>query len=114
MKKVVVTTDFSSNSKKGILFAIQLAKQTNCELIFYNVVQIYQPTIWDITYFNVYEVDELQNSQNVLENFIGLIYEENKIKKSNYKCICEIGVSASNEIIEFANKIKADYICVSR
>ncbi len=113
MKKIVVATDFSNNSKKGILFAIQLAKQTNCELIFYNVVQIYQPTIWDQTYYNVYEVDELQRSQDVLENFIATIYEDNNVENYNFKCICEIGVSASNEIIEFANKQKADYICVS-
>jgi nucleotide-binding universal stress UspA family protein len=111
--KIVVTTDFSANSKKGILFAIQLAKQTNCELIFYNVVQIYQPTIWDTTYYNVFEVDELQRSQDVLDNFIKGILLDNSIKNLNYKCVSEIGVSASNGIIEFATKIKADYICVS-
>ena len=111
--KIVVATDFSANSKKGILFAIQLAKQTNCELIFYNVVQIFQPTIWDATYYNVYEVDELQRSQDFLENFIGGIFLDNNIENSNYTCISEIGVSASNEIIEFANKHRADFICVS-
>jgi nucleotide-binding universal stress UspA family protein len=113
MNKIVVATDFSSNSKKGILFAIQLAKQTNCELIFYNVVQIYQPTIWDNSYYNVYEVDELQRSQDLLDNFIATIYEDNNVENYNFKCVSEIGVSASNEIIEFANKQKADYICVS-
>lgn len=111
--KIVVTTDFSSNSKKGILFAMQLAHQTNCELIFYNVVQIYQPTIWDTTYYNVFEVDELQRSQDALEIFIDKIYKENNFGNQNFKCICEIGMSASNEIIEFANKHMANYICVS-
>ena len=111
--KIVVATDFSDNSKKGILFAIQLAKQTNCELIFYNVVQIFQPTIWDTTYYNVYEVDELQRNQEFLENFIGGIFLDNNVENYNYTCICEIGVSASNEIIEFANKHRADFICVS-
>lgn len=113
MKKIVVATDFSANSKKGILFAIQLAKQTDCELIFYNVVQIFQPTIWDNSYYNVYEVDELQRSQDFLENFIGGIFLDNNAENHNYTCISEIGVSASNEIIEFANKHKADFICVS-
>lgn len=113
MNKIVIATDFSANSKKGILFAIQLAKQINCELIFYNVVQIYQPAIWDQTYYFIYEVDELKRSQDLLENFIAKIYEDNNFEKNNFKCICEIGVSASNEIINFANKHKADYICVS-
>lgn len=111
--KIVVTTDFSTNSKKGILFAIQLAKQTNCELIFYNVVQIFQPTIWDNSYYNVYEVDELKRSQDFLDSYIRGIFLDNNLENYNFKCISEIGVSASNEIIEFANKHKADYICVS-
>ena len=51
MNKIVVTTDFSNNSKKGILFAMQLAKQHHYELVFYNVVQIYMPTIWDNVYY---------------------------------------------------------------
>ena len=110
--KIVVATDFSANSKKGILFAIQLAKQVNCELIFYNVVQIFQPTIWETTYYNVYEVDELQRNQEFLENFIGGIFLDNNVANHNYTCICEIGVSASNEILDFANKQKADFICV--
>jgi nucleotide-binding universal stress UspA family protein len=111
--KIVVATDFSSNSKKGILFAIQLAKQTDCELIFYNVVQIFQPTIWETSYYNVYEVDELQRSQSFLENFIGGIFLDNNLENHKYSCVSEIGVSAGNEIIEFAKKQKANFICVS-
>lgn len=113
MKKIIVATDFSANSKKGILFAIQLAKQTNCELIFYNVVQIFRPSIWDNVYYGQFEIDELQRSQEIMKYFIATILEKNKTKNLNYKCICEVGVSASNEIIQFAIKQKADFICVS-
>jgi nucleotide-binding universal stress UspA family protein len=112
MKKIVVATDFSANSKKGILFAIQLAKQTDCELIFYNVLQIYQPTIWDTTYYNVYEATEIKQSQEFLENYINGIFLDSTDVNPNYTCICEIGLSASNEIIAFANKHGADFICV--
>ena len=111
--KIVVATDFSANSKKGILFAIQLAKQTNCELIFYNVVQIFQPTIWETNYYNVYEVDELKRSQDFLDRYIAGIFLDNNVANYNYVCVSEIGVSAGNEIIEFANKNKVDFICVS-
>lgn len=112
MKKIVVATDFSENSKKGILFAIQLAKQTDCELIFYNVLQIYQPTIWDTTYYNVYEAAEIKQSQAFLDNFINGIFLDINDANQNYSCICEIGLNAGNEIIAFANKHKADFICV--
>ena len=113
MKKVVVTTDFSQNSKKGILFSMQLAKQTDYELIFYNVVQIFRPTIWDNVYYGQFEVDELARSQRTLELFIETIIQKNKISGFKYSCVCEVGVSASNEAIEYASKVNANYICAS-
>ncbi len=113
MKKIVVATDFSENSKKGILFSMQLAKQMDCELIFYNVIQIYQPTIWDQTYYNVYQDDELQRCQEIMDNFIARMIEDNNIDVFNFKCVCEIGITASDEIISFAIKSRADYIAVS-
>ena len=113
MKKIVVTTDFSENSKKGILFAMQLAKQTSCELIFYNVVQIFRPTIWDNVYYGQFETDELARSQRTLDSFIETIIQKNNIEAVKYSCVCEVGVSASNEAIEFATKVFADCICAS-
>lgn len=113
MKKIVVTTDFSENSKKGILFAIQLASQTDCELIFYNVVSIYMPTIWDNVYYNEFQTGELERSQSFLDLFIKAILVKGKFEIQNYKCVCEVGISASNQIIEYSKNIHADYICVS-
>lgn len=111
--KILVTTDFSANSKKAIFFAIQLATQTKCELIFYNVVQIYLPSIWDNAYYYQFEKDELTNKQHDLEQFIADIYTQLKISNQNYQCLCKIGVSSSNETINYAKEINADYICVS-
>lgn len=111
--KIVVATDFSANSKKGILFAMQLASQTNCELIFYNVVTIFRPSIWDNVYFGQFETNEIDRSYKILERFINDAYHQNKIAKTNYKCVCEVGMVASNQIIEYAKTSHADYICVS-
>jgi nucleotide-binding universal stress UspA family protein len=113
MKKILVTTDFSTNSRKGIHFAMQLATQTNCELIFYNVVEIFRPTIWDLGYYGQYEASELKRSQKILENFIHTIYQKSTIQKTPYKCVCQVGISASNQIIDYAKEINANYICVS-
>lgn len=113
MKKILVATDFSSNSRKGIHFAIQLATQTNCELIFYNVVEIFRPSIWDQVYYGEYETNELNKSQKTLEQFIHTIYQKSKVQKIPYKCVCQVGVSASDQIIEYAKEINADYVCVS-
>lgn len=111
--KIVVTTDFSVNSKKGILFAMQLATQTNCELIFYNVVTIFRPTIWDNVYYEQFEIDELERSKKFIEKFITDIHHKSKIPNIKYKCVCEVGMVASNQIIEYAKTINAQYICVS-
>ncbi|KAB1157580.1 universal stress protein [Flavobacterium luteum] len=113
MMKILITTDFSPNSRKAIHFAMQLATQTSCELIFYNVVEIFRPTIWDHVYYGQYEVNELQRSQKALEQFIHAIYQKSTIQKTAYKCICKVGISASNQIIDYAKEIKADYICIS-
>ena len=113
MKKVLVTTDFSDNSKKGILFAMQLAKQTECELIFYNVVQIFRPTIWDNVYYGQFENDEVARSKRTLDLFVETMIQKNSMAGIKYSCMCEVGVSASNEAIEYATKINADYICAS-
>ena len=72
--KIVVTTDFSDNSKKGILFAIQLSKQTDCQLVFYHVIQLYQPSIWDNVYYDTYQLDEVSRATTVLQNFIKSIF----------------------------------------
>ncbi len=113
MKKIVVTTDFSPNSRKGIHFAMQLATQMQCELIFYNVVEIFRPYIWDIAYYEQYEIKELERNQKILEQFIHTIYQKSNIQKTSYKCVCQAGMTVSNQIIEYANEIKADYVCIS-
>jgi nucleotide-binding universal stress UspA family protein len=113
MKKILVTTDFSPNSRKGVHFAMQLATQTKCELIFYNVVEIFRPSIWDLAYYGQFESNELKRSQKVLEQFIHTIYQKSTIQKTPYKCVCQVGVSASNQIIDYAKEINADFICVT-
>ena len=44
--KILVTTDFSTNSKAGIRFALQLAAQMPCKLVFYHIVELLTPTSW--------------------------------------------------------------------
>jgi len=113
MKKLLVTTDFSPNSKKGIHFAIQLALQSNWEIIFLNVVTIFRPYIWDEVYYDKYELNELKRNQKKLEQFVHDIYKKSNIQKPTYTCVCQVGISVSNKIIEYGKEIHADYLCVS-
>lgn len=113
MKKLLVTTDFSPNSKKGIHFAIQLADQSDYELIFYHVVAIFRPYIWDQDYYDQYELKELKGNQKKLEQFINDVFKKSKIQNPNYSCVCQVGINPSNKIIEYGKQIHADYLCVS-
>jgi nucleotide-binding universal stress UspA family protein len=113
MKKILVTTDFSANSKKGIHFAMQLATQTKCQLIFYNVVEIYRPSIWDTMYYDQFEAEELQKSMATLKRFVHTIHQKSALPAIDYTCVCQAGLSSSNQIISYAKEVAVDYICVS-
>ncbi|MBL0235932.1 MAG: universal stress protein [Saprospiraceae bacterium] len=46
MNKILATTDLSTNSKAGLRFAMQLADQLKCELIFYYAIEVLKPISW--------------------------------------------------------------------
>jgi nucleotide-binding universal stress UspA family protein len=114
MQKIVVGTDFSVNSKKAIRFAIQLASQTNAELLFYNVVfRVTVPSAWGNLHYTPFDTLDIKKHNKKLEKFILEICENSSLPKVNYECVCEIGDDTANQIISYAKKTKADFICVS-
>jgi nucleotide-binding universal stress UspA family protein len=111
MKKILVTTDFSANSKAGIRFAIQLASQTPCELIFYNVQDSLAVDAWtQLNYNNVKDSDNIL-LKDTLTKFIGNIYKGKHAGKID--CVIENKTDVDTSIIAYAQKCKADYICMS-
>ena len=60
MDKILVTTDFSSNSKAGLRFAIQLASQHKYELTFFHSYYIMKPTSWNDETSAAYEKSEAE------------------------------------------------------
>ena len=54
--KLLVTTDFSANSKGAIRFAQMLAMQSNeIEVTFYHSVHFMKPTVWSDVFFKLYK-----------------------------------------------------------
>lgn len=102
MKRIVVTTDFSVNSKRAIHFAAQLASQTYTELLFYNVVPM-----------SAFDTTEVEKHRNKLKNFIEGVYRNNNMIPTNYQCVCELGNDVGSQIISYAKEVKADFICLS-
>ena len=113
MSKILVTTDFSDNSKTGIRFAIQLASQNGYELVFYNAVSLLRPTSWSSERYKNYAASEIEQHQTRLEQFISGICKKNNLTPVNFSCIVEIGIVFATQVVSYAKKIQADFICIS-
>lgn len=112
MNKVLVTTDFSANSKAGIKFAIQLASQSKCDLVFYHNIEILQPTSWSPEKYHAFARIENERATKKLQAFVAGVYKSMKLVPGKNTYVTEIGVNVSELVIAYAKKIKADFICL--
>ena len=113
MKKILVTTDFSENSKAGLYFAIQLASQNDAELTFFNTYHILVPTAWNDARVGGYEQDEAQKIVEKLNSFVAETYKELNIIGAQYKCVIKSSVFPDSCIREYAAENNFDFICIS-
>lgn len=113
MKKILVTTDFSTKSKAGLLFAIQLSTQSKCKLTFFNVHHIPTPTAWNAVKMEEYEREQTAIVQNELTSFVQKIYTDLDFETNDIKCVVKISVFPEAAIREYAEAFKFDFICMS-
>ena len=113
MKKILVTTDFSSKSKSGLLFAIQLASQTKFELTFLHVYNILVPTAWHVKKGEEYEKAETKIIQDKLNMFVDKIYKDLGKINTTKNYIIQSSIFPQNKIMEYAEQEKFDFICMS-
>ena len=114
MKKILVTTDFSANSKAGLRFAIQLASQEACELTFFHSYHIMKPTSWGETTFSTYEKNEATKIKKKLENFVNIVYRGMDIIPDNFRAVIRSSFITDSNIMKYASDNKFDFICISR
>mgnify|MGYP003394872525 CR=1 FL=1 len=112
MKKILVATDFSTNSKVGLRFAIQLASQQNIELTFIHSFYLIKPSSWSFEKFMEYEKNESFEIHKKLNEFVTTVYKETGITPSHFKCIVTKGVFAESCILEHAIEQQFDFICI--
>lgn len=113
MEKLLVTTDFSTNSKAGIRFALQLQSQSKCNLIFYHAISVSKPTSWSDKKYKSFQSEKIDENLKNLENFVTDICKQSGFKPLNYECVAETGTETDEMIIRYAKKTKADFICLS-
>ena len=113
MGKILVTTDFSSNSKAGLRFAIQLASQNKYELTFFHSYYIMKPISWSDATFAAYEKSEAEIIQKNLNRFVASVYKYVGVISKNTKCVIRRSVLTDRNIREFAEENKFNFICIS-
>lgn len=113
MKKILVTTDFSANSKAGTRFAIQLQSQFSSELIVYHCIEISKPTSWSPAQFKKIANERVNEKMNELKTFVTRTYTQMGLKP--LKCIytVEVGTNVDAGIVSCAKKLKVDAICMA-
>ena len=114
MKKILVPTDFSVNSKAGVRFAIHWATKQNLELVFVHVLNILRVTNWSDSYFAKYAAAEEKLCSIKFEKFIADIYRQMNVKRGKHSYLIVQGISADISILDYCRKNTGiDYICIS-
>ncbi len=112
MTTILVTTDFSTNSKKGIRFALQLAAQMPCKLIFYHALELLTPTAWRKEDAIKFVENAVKKVNKELDGFMNSIFKQTKIQPKAYENVVDIGMGVDSMIVNYAKDIQADYICM--
>lgn len=113
MKHIVVTTDFSQNSKAGLRFAMQLASQSKAHVTIFNCIEVMKPTSWSDKKFEAYAKEEIEKKCDMLESFANDVFKSMKLKDPDYSFVVELGMNVDEHVINYAKEVKADVICSS-
>lgn len=113
MEKILVTTDFSANSKAGLRFAIQLASQRKYELVFFHSYNITKPISWKDAAFADFERGEVDKIQKRLEQFVASVYKSMNVVPETIKCVIKSSIFTDANIREYAQEHKFSFICIS-
>jgi nucleotide-binding universal stress UspA family protein len=113
MEKILVTTDLSANSKPGIRFAMQLAKQRNAELIILHVFYVLKATSWSDTTYKTYFKRTEKKLQKDLASFMRAIKRAPNTPKVSYRIELEHAMDTVESILAYAEKEAITYLCIS-
>ncbi len=109
MKRILITTDFSLPSKAGIRFAVQMASQCECELLFYNVNNPETIQSWtDVLYTPNPSEKELRRKRMI--QFTAPLVKS--VTGDRIEWVADDGVNTAEAIVAYARKWRADFICM--
>ena len=112
MEKILVTTDFSANSKAALRFAFQLATQKKFELTFFHSFYVLIPTGWSKNKISEYKKIEEKKIQNKLNRFVAAIYKNTGIDSLKFECVTKSSAFTENNIRKYAEENRFSFICM--
>lgn len=114
MKKILVTTDFSTNSKAALRFAIQLASQHSFALTFFHSYHLMRPTKWSDKVYESFENSESSKIKNKLNKFVDSVYKSMDVTPKNVAYVIKNSFVTDSNIMQYASDNDFDFICISR
>jgi len=113
MQKILVTTDFSNNSKRGLRFAMQLASQKDFELVFFHCFQAMIPTSIHRERIEGALQEQVKDHLHKLEKFVASVLKPMGVKVGKYRCVVVEDLSPERAILDYVEQKGMDYICIS-
>ena len=110
---ILVATDLSANSRAGVRFALQLARQAGSSLVFYHCLTLMKPTRWSEGTYSAYVKKEVQEAQVSLEKFVVDMDAGAKPRKGKFEYLVTHHTDIVKAIVDSASAAKASAICMS-
>lgn len=113
MLKILIPTDFGRNSRSGMRFVIQWAKQQKARLIFFHVACIPHLTRWSEKQYQSYRLEELNLRQRRLHHMAAGALTRADAHDQPYDCIIVEGISPEITLLDYCREHKdIDLICM--
>jgi nucleotide-binding universal stress UspA family protein len=110
VKKILAPTDFSELSKRGIRYALEMARDSSAEVIVYHVIDLGDERPEERSHVGPYH-DMLEDNRRVLEKFLSDGFAD-CIDLVEVRQIVEFGRSFKN-IVEMADQQNVDIIVMA-
>lgn len=114
MEHLLVTTDFSDNSKAAVRFALQMANQGQYKLVFLHVTEILKPFKWTEEFFASFEQKEIAGLEQHLKKFVMELSAETGSTVIDPQYVVRNSSSVPANMVHYAEQHNIPYICIAR
>jgi nucleotide-binding universal stress UspA family protein len=112
MKKILVITDLSRNSRAAIKFGLQAAAQAGYAVEFFHLMEIMKPTSWNDRRFADFAQHRIGELEKEVRNLVHDVATAVGFNAGLHQIKIEIGTKLVEEAVRYAKKTKAGLICL--